>query len=293
MKQPLFQGVCTALVTPFKESDINYDMLKTLVHRQMKGGIKSIVLSGTTGEASTLSDAEKITMFQAGVDYTKKQCKIIAGTGSNNTSHAIKLSKEAEKAGVDALLVVTPYYNKATAEGLYQHYLAIAKAVHIPIILYNVPGRTSVDIPISVYRQLSQVDNIIGVKEASASITKINKILANCPEFQVWTGNDDMIVPTMALGGCGGISVLSNVFPAETKIMADAALNGDYVKAAMLQRDFQPIVEQLFSEVNPIPVKEAMSYIGYDCGGYRLPLTQMNEGNKKRLHEVLKQATHL
>lgn len=292
MKQSLFQGVCTALVTPFKESDINYDMLKTLIHRQMKGGIKSIVLSGTTGEASTLSDTEKITMFQAGVDYTKKQCKIIAGTGSNNTSHAIKLSKEAEKAGVDALLVVTPYYNKATEEGLYQHYLTIAKAVHIPIILYNVPGRTGVDIPISVYKQLSLVDNIIGVKEASASITKINKILANCPEFQVWTGNDDMIVPTMALGGCGGISVLSNVFPAETKIMADAALNGDYVKAAKLQRDFQPIVEQLFSEVNPIPVKEAMSYIGYDCGGYRLPLTQMNEGNKKHLHQTLKQATH-
>ncbi len=292
MKQSLFGGVCTALVTPFKNADVNYDMLGILINRQIQSKVKTIVLSGTTGEAPTLSDTEKITMFEAGVQYAQKKSSIIAGTGANDTKHAIALSIEAEKAGVDALLVVSPYYNKATEEGLYQHYLAIAKAVDIPIILYNVPGRTGVDIPVSVYQRLCHVDNIIGVKEASGNISKVTKILTNCPNFQVWTGNDDMIVPTIALGGCGAVSVLSNIFPSETVAMTNAALSGDYQNASSLQRKFQPVIEELFREVNPIPVKAALSYFGYDCGGYRLPLTEMSNINKERLYTQLNQATH-
>lgn len=292
MDKPLFKGICTALVTPFKDENINYDMLIQLINRQINAGVKNIVLSGTTGEASTLSDAEKISMFHAGVDCKKDNCSIIAGTGSNATTHAVMLSKEAEKAGVDALLVVTPYYNKATDEGLYQHYLTIAKAVNIPIIVYNVPGRTGVDIPISVYKRLCTIENIIGVKEASASITKITKILTNCPDFQVWTGNDEMIVPAIALGSCGGISVISNVLPKESVTMANAALNGNYLEAAKMQRQLQPLIEQLFCEVNPVPAKEALSYLGFDCGGYRLPLTEMTTKNKENLYAQLKQAMH-
>ncbi len=289
MKTPLFQGACTALVTPFLDGKVNYPMLEQLIRRQMDAGIRTVVLCGTTGEAPTLSDTEKLEIFARCKAFSGTGCTIIAGTGSNCTAHAVALSRAAEEAGADALLVVSPYYNKATPDGLYAHYEAIARAVHIPIILYNVPSRTGVDIPVEVYRRLSRIPNIAGVKEASADITRISKILAACgPDFCVWSGNDDQTVPVIALGGKGVISVASNVMPSQVQAMAMAALDGDLDTAAALQLRLLELNELLFCEVNPIPVKAAMSLLGYDCGGCRLPLTPMTQENRARLASLLK-----
>ena len=286
MDKPFFSGACTALVTPFLNNKINYPMQEQLLRRQMDAGIRSIVICGTTGEAPTLSDEEKIMLFSRAKEYVKDQCLIIAGTGSNSTDHAVRLSVAAEQAGADALLVVSPYYNKATADGLYQHYRRIAEAVHIPIILYNVPSRTGLDIPVSVYQRLSELPNIAGVKEASTDIVKIARIRAACPEdFAVWSGNDDQAVAAMALGAQGVISVLSNVAPLETHAMALAALAGDFDTAAALQTELMPLIELLFCEVNPVPVKAAMKRIGYDCGECRLPLGRLSDVNTDRLNQ--------
>lgn len=288
MKEPFFSGVCTALVTPFLDYKINFPMLEQLLKRQIDAGIEAVVICGTTGEAPTLSDAEKLELFSRAKYYTGGTCKIIAGTGSNCTEHAVKLSIAAQQCGADGLLVVTPYYNKATAQGLYEHYLAVAGAVDIPVIAYNVPGRTGVDIPIQVYKNLGKIQNITGIKEASTDITKISKILHQCGNtMTIWSGNDDMIVPAMALGAKGIISVVSNVVPAETQAMCRAALDGDFDTAAALQLEMQPLIEALFSEVNPIPVKEAMRIIGFDCGICRMPLTPIREENRKKLEQIL------
>lgn len=288
MNKPLFTGACTALVTPFLNGKVNYPMLEQLLKRQMEAGIRAVVICGTTGESPTLCDAEKLEMFRRAKRYVGDNCLIIAGTGSNCTEHAAALSKAAEDMGADALLVVSPYYNKATEEGLVAHYSAIAGAVHIPVIAYNVPSRTGVDIPVSVYQCLSLIPNMAGVKEASTSILKIAKILAGCPkDFVVWSGNDDQAAAVMALGGQGVISVLSNVMPVETQAMAQAALDGDFDTAADLQLRMIPLIELLFSEVNPIPVKAAMKLIGYDCGECRLPLTPMSRENHEKLKKLL------
>lgn len=288
MNNILFTGACTALVTPFLNGNVNYPMLELLIRRQIDAGIKAIVLCGTTGESPTLSDSEKLEIFQRAKRYAGNTCKIIAGTGSNSTQHAVSLSRAAEDVGVDALLVVSPYYNKATPEGLIAHYSEVSAGVHIPIILYNVPGRTGVDIPVNVYQCLSQIPNIVGVKEAATDITKINQILSSCPtRFALWSGNDEHIVPTIALGGKGIISVLSNVAPIETQAMAQAALDGDFDTAADLQLRLQPLIEMLFCEVNPIPVKAAMKLLGYDCGDCRLPLTPISRENYEKLKKVL------
>ena len=288
MKNPLFTGACTALITPFLNGKVNYPMLEQLLKRQMEAGIRAVVICGTTGESPTLCDAEKLEMFRRAKRYVGDDCLIIAGTGSNCTEHAAALSKAAEDMGADALLVVSPYYNKATEEGLVAHYSAIAGAVHIPVIAYNVPSRTGVDIPVSVYQCLSLIPNMAGVKEASTSISKIAKILAGCPkDFVVWSGNDDQAAAVMALGGQGVISVLSNVMPVETQAMAQAALDGDFDTAADLQLQMIPLIELLFSEVNPIPVKAAMKLIGYDCGECRLPLTPMSRENHEKLKKLL------
>ena len=289
MKNAIFTGACTALVTPFLGNQVNYPMLELLLKRQIDAGIPAVVLCGTTGEAATLSDSEKTEIFRRGKESVGNRCTIIAGTGSNSTEHAISLSQAAESAGVDALLVVSPYYNKATPDGLIAHYLAIARAVHIPVILYNVPSRTGVDIPVSVYKTLSRMPNIAGVKEASASISKIAKIRQECGlDFAVWSGNDDMTVPVMSLGGLGVISVLSNVCPTEVAAMTEAALDGDFDTAAALQCELLPLTELLFCEVNPIPVKAAMKCIGYDCGGCRLPLTALRKENQIKLEALLR-----
>ena len=199
MSKPIFTGVATALVTPFLSGKVNYPLLKLLLKRQMDAGIKAVVLSGTTGESPTLTDREKIEIFTQAKQYAGDECKIIAGTGSNSTAHAVALGQSAEAAGVDALLVVSPYYNKSTPDGLFAHFLSIAHSVSIPIILYNVPSRTGVDIPVSVYKRLSRVPNIVGVKESSTEISKIARIKNACgPDFSVWSGNDDMTVPIMA-----------------------------------------------------------------------------------------------
>ena len=288
MKKCIFTGVCTALVTPFLNGKVNFPMAEQLLRRQIDAGVKAVVLAGTTGEAPTLTDAEKLELFGRCKEFAGDSCTVIAGTGSNSTEHALALSQAAEAAGADALLVVSPYYNKATPDGLLAHYTSIASSVSIPIILYNVPSRTGVDIPVSVYKQLSAIPNIAGVKEASTDITKIAKIRAACPpDFSVWAGNDDQTVPVMSLGGQGVISVLSNVCPKETLAMARAALAGDFDTAAALQCHLLELIGLLFCEVNPIPVKEAMELIGYDCGKCRLPLTQMQEENRKHLRAYL------
>lgn len=289
MKQTLFSGTCTALVTPFLSNQVNYPMLEQLLRRQMESGIHAVVLCGTTGEAPTLTDAEKIEIFRRGKSFVEDGCTIIAGTGSNCTAHAVDLSIAAEEAGADALLVVSPYYNKATSEGLYAHYDAIARAVHIPIILYNVPSRTGVDMPVEVYRRLSRIPNIVGVKEASTDITKITKILAACgPRFSVWSGNDDLTLPVIALGGKGVISVTANVAPVQVQALASAALDGDLDTASSLQLRLQPLNELMFCAVNPIPVKAAMRLIGYDCGFCRLPLTPLPGEHFEKLEKLLK-----
>lgn len=288
MKKPLFTGACTALVTPFENGKINLSMLERLLARQIDAGIEAVVICGTTGESPTLSDTEKLELFRHAKQYAGNECIIIAGTGSNCTEHAIALSQAAEETGVDGLLIVTPYYNKATPAGLLAHYSSIAGAVHIPIIAYNVPSRTGVDIPVSVYQQLSKIPKMAGVKEASTDISKIAKIRSACPkEFALWSGNDDQAVPVMSLGGMGVISVLSNVEPVKTQAMAKAALDGDFDTAAALQIELLPLIEALFSEVNPIPIKAAMKLIGYDCGECRLPLTPISEGHLARLKSLL------
>lgn len=263
-------------------------MLQRLIQRQINAGIEAIVLCGTTGEASTLTDSEKLKLFEKAKEYAEDHCLVIAGTGSNCTAHAIALSKAAERCGADALLIVSPYYNKATPDGIYAHYAAIAQEVNIPIILYNVPTRTSLDIPVSVYKALSAVPNILGVKEASTDLGKILAIKAECPkDFSVWSGNDHLTVPIISIGGQGVISVVSNVFPELTQAMAKAALDGDFDTAAALQIELQPLTAALFSQVNPIPVKAAMKLLGYDCGGCRLPLTTASDDVIKNLKSIL------
>ena len=275
MRQPIFTGACTAMITPFIDNKINYPLLDRLLQRQIDAGVEAVVLAGTTGESPVLSDLEKLELFKRAKAFVGDRCLIIAGTGSNSTEHAIALSKAAETVGVDALLLVAPYYNKGNEESLYRHFASIANAVQIPVILYNVPGRTGVDIPVFVYARLSRIPNIVGVKEASSDITKIAKIRCACGnDFSIWSGNDDQIVPVIAMGGKGVISVLSNIYPHETNFMAHAALAEDYKTASKMQCDMMKLIGLLFGEVNPIPVKYAMKHIGFDCGDCRLPLGQ-------------------
>lgn len=288
MNYPFFSGVCTALVTPFLKDSINYPMLEQLLRRQYDAGIRAVVICGTTGESATLTDEEKLTMFRYAKKSMPEDLRIIAGTGSNSTVHAIALSQAAQDAGADALLVVSPYYNKATPEGLYLHYAAIASSVQIPVILYNVPSRTGVDIPVEVYRRLSQIPNIAGVKEASSDIRKIARIRSQCPDhFTVWCGNDDLAVAAMALGAKGLISVVSNIEPEITGSMIGAALDGDFDTATALQLSLLPLIDALFQEVNPIPVKAAMAMIGYDCGSCRMPLCSPSEETSALLKDLL------
>ena len=288
IQKPLFTGVCTALVTPFFRGQVNYPMLERLLQRQLDAGIRNILICGTTGESPTLSDAEKLEMFRRSKEYVGNQCRIIAGTGSNCTEHGIYLSQAAEQLGVDGLLLVSPYYNKATPEGLFSHYSAIAAAVQIPCILYNVPSRTGTDIPVEIYKKLSRIPNIAGVKEASSDIVKVAGILSECPGFSLWSGNDDQIVPIMSVGGQGVISVLSNVVPAETVEMCNRFFNGDVKGAAQLQFELLDLTHALFSEVNPIPVKAAVSAMGYGENYLRLPLTPMEDANWTKLAAIMR-----
>lgn len=288
INQPFFTGACTALVTPFLEDTVNYPMLEQLLRRQIDAGIQAVVIAGTTGESATLTDKEKLELFRRAKDYVGDTCKIIAGTGSNSTRHTVELSKAAEQVGVDGLLVVSPYYNKASPDGLFAHYLAAAHAVSLPLIVYNVPSRTGVDIPVSVYKRLSRVPNIVGVKEASADLAKVTQTLSACGKnLSVWSGNDDLTTPMISLGAQGVISVLSNLFPLQVQTMCLAALDGDFDTAADIQIELEPLVEALFCEVNPIPIKAAMKLIGFDCGLCRLPLTPIGKEHLEKLKACL------
>lgn len=284
MKKPIFSGVCTALVTPFSDNKVNYPLVLQLLQRQLDAGITAIVLAGTTGEAPTLSDNEKIELFRIAKDFVGNRCKIIAGTGTNNTQHTIALSQTAQSVGVDGLLVVSPYYNKANIDGLCTHYTLIANSVDLPVIIYNVPSRTGIDIPVSVYQRLCKIKNIQGIKEATTDISKQLKTHAVCgSELTVWSGNDDQVIPSIALGGKGVISVLSNICPFEVNAMTQAALSGDFSTAAALQCHLLELYELMFADVNPIPVKFAMKCIGYDCGHCRLPLSEPNLALQNRI----------
>lgn len=288
MKRPIFTGLCTALVTPFREGKVNFDLLKALIEMQIGAGVDAIVLSGTTGESPTLTREEKVTIFRTGVETARRRCKIIAGTGSNCTAAAAELSCAARDAGVDGVLVVTPYYNKCTQRGLARHYQTICDAAKVPVIAYNVPSRTGVDIAVDTCRELARMEGIAGIKEASGDISKVGRILALCGDaLPVYSGNDDQTVPVMALGGLGVISVTSNVVPVRMKTLVDFCQVGDYAMAARLQRSLLPLMELLFCQVNPIPVKAAMEHIGIPVGECRMPLDGLTDENREKLGACL------
>lgn len=288
MDSVLFTGACTALVTPFLGKTVNYPLLDRLLARQIDAGISAVVLCGTTGESATLTDAEKLAIIGRGKAFVRDQCTVIAGTGSNDTEHTVNLSRLAEQAGADALLVVTPYYNKATPRGLLEHYRAVAAGVRIPVIIYNVPSRTGVDIPVEVCQALAAVPNIAGIKEASSDISRVARLRAACPDsFAVWGGNDDQAAAVLSLGGSGVISVVSNLYPELMQALVSAGLDGDFDTAADLQLRLLPLIRALFREVNPIPVKAAMELLGWDCGRCRLPLTRATEETVVELKKLL------
>ena len=288
----IFTGSGVAIVTPFHaDRSINYDKLEELIDFHCNSGTDSIVICGTTGESATMTEAEHVECIKKAVEFTKGRIPVVAGTGSNATYTAIELSKEAEAAGADGLLVVTPYYNKCTQAGLSAHYTAIAKEVKIPIIMYSVASRTGVNIaPETVASLVKNVDNIVGVKEASGNISQIAKIM-NLTDGNVdlYSGNDDQIVPIMSLGGIGVISVLANVAPKETHDICAKYFAGDVKGSAALQLKALPLVDALFSEVNPIPVKKAMQLMGHEVGPLRMPLTELTEGNTEKLAKAMKE----
>lgn len=291
MKDIVFNGVGTAIVTPFtKDNLINYDVYKRLIDFQIDNDVSAIIVCGTTGENATLSDNERKSLISFTVDYVDKRCKVIAGCGSNNTVYSINLSKYAENAGVDALLIVTPYYNKTTQNGLIKHFANIAASTSLPIILYNVPSRTAINIEPSTLLELSKIDNIVAIKEASSNIEQIIKIINLCSNsLMVYSGNDAEIVPIMSVGGIGVISVLSNIFPKLTSDICNNCLNGNFKKASELSLATIPLVNALFSEPNPIPIKYALAKLGFDVGSVRLPLVELSDKKKLVLDAILKQ----
>ena len=283
----IFKGVGTAMVTPFKEGKVNFEEFGKLLEDQIKAKVSAVIVCGTTGESATMSEEEKKDLIKYAVDKSSNRIKVIAGTGSNNTMNAIKMSKYAEEVGVDGLLVVTPYYNKTTQEGLYAHYKAIADSVELPIILYNVPSRTGVNITPETCLRLSKIENIVGIKEASGNMSQVNKIAYLCEDFAIYSGNDDMIIPILSIGGKGVISVLSNVMPKYTTDMIDEYFYGDNVKAGKMQTNIMDMVDALFCEVNPIPVKYILNEMGYEYGNPRLPLVPLSDKNKEKVDKVL------
>lgn len=287
----VFKGAGVAIVTPFtKNNEVDYDKLGELIEFHIKNGTDSIIICGTTGEASTLSHEEHLECIKYTVDKVNKRIPVIAGTGSNSTETAIYLSTEAEKHGADALLVVTPYYNKATQKGLVAHFTTIANAVKIPIILYNVPGRTGCNIlPKTVAELFQNVDNIVGIKEASSNIAQVAEVMQLTDgKIDLYSGCDEMIVPVLSLGGIGVISVLSNVVPRQTHDMVAKFLEGDLKGSCELQLNLLPLINALFCEVNPIPVKTAVNLMGFQVGHLRMPLSEMEVVNKEGLVKALK-----
>ncbi len=292
MKNTVFTGAGVAIITPMNaDGSINYDEFGRIIDFQIDNGTDAIIVCGTTGESATMTDEEHVECIRYCVNRVNKRVPVIAGTGSNDTKYAVDLSKEAEKLGADALLVVTPYYNKTSQRGLAAHFTAIADSVNVPIILYNVPSRTGVNIALDTYAELSKHPNIAAVKEASGNISAIAKIFEKCgDDLDVYSGNDDQIVPIMALGGKGVISVLSNVAPRETHQIAQLCLDNNVAEAAKMQIKYLELMNNLFIDVNPIPVKEAMNMMGFKAGECRLPLLKMEQSKIDALAASMKKA---
>lgn len=284
MKKTLFKGVASAIPTPFNEKGINTKELKKFINFQIQNNIDALVICGTTGESTTMTKEEKIQVIKCALETSKGKIPIIAGTGSNNTKEAIEMSKIAEELGVDGVLIVTPYYNKTTQTGLIEHYKSISNNISIPIILYNVPSRTGLNINPETCWELSKIKNIVAIKEASGNITQVAQIAHLCGNnLQIYSGNDDQTIPICSLGGIGVISVLSNIKPKYVHDMVWDFLNGDIQTSKKKQLDSLPLINDLFSEVNPIPVKYALNNLGFNFGSPRLPLIEMSEEKSKKL----------
>ncbi len=291
MKKTIFTGAGVAIITPMNaDGSINYEEFGRIIDNQIENQTDAIIVCGTTGESSTMTDEEHVECIRYCVERVNKRVPVIAGTGSNDTRYAVELSKEAEKLGADAVLLVTPYYNKTSQRGLAAHFTAIADSIHIPAILYNVPSRTGVNISLDTYKELCRHENIAATKEASGNISAIAKVIEECGEYMdVYSGNDDQIVPIMSLGGKGVISVLSNVMPKETHMITKYCLDNNFAEAAKLQIKYLKIASDLFMDVNPIPVKEAMNLMGWKAGECRLPLLKMEQGKIEKLAATMKE----
>lgn len=290
MKELLFEGSGVALVTPFTEDGVNFDVLAELIEFQIENETDAIIICGTTGEPATMSEEEKKNVIKFTVEKVKGRIPVIAGTGGNNTAQVIKMSQYAESVGVDGLLIVTPYYNKTTQRGLIKHYEMVAESVKLPIIMYNVPGRTGLNMTAKTVYELSKIKNIVGIKEASGNFSQIAEIAALCgEEIHIYSGNDDQIVPLLALGGKGVISVLANVVPNDTHVMVKSFLEGNIETSRKLQLKSIKLINALFSEVNPIPVKEAVRQLGFDVGKCRMPLIDMDEKGQINISEALQE----
>ena len=289
MKTTIFTGSAVALITPFNESGVDYQKLGELIDFHVENGTDSIVICGTTGESSTMPDEEHLAVVRFAIEKTAKRIPVIAGTGSNDTAHAIELSKKAEEFGADGLLIVTPYYNKTTQKGLYIHTEAIAKSVNIPIILYNIPGRTGgLGFSLDTIKKLAQLPNIVGIKEATGDLAFAAKIAAET-DLDIYAGNDDIIVPIMSVGGKGVISVVANILPQETHDVCAKFTEGKIAESRDLYLKLLKLINTLFIEVNPIPIKTAMNLLGYNVGNLRLPLCDMTDENLETLKNVLKE----
>lgn len=289
MKKALFRGAGTALVTPMNENGVDYDALARLIDFQIDGGVDALVICATTGEGPTLTDEEHVETIRFAVEKTAGRVPVVAGTGSNDTAYAVELSVKAKRVGADGLLCVTPYYNKCTQNGLVQSFYKIADATDLPMIIYSVPGRTGVKVLPDTCVKLSRHPNIIGIKEATGDLATVVEIAAKCGEdFYIWSGNDDITVPMMSVGGIGCISVLSNILPRQTHEMCALALRGDFAGAAKMQLRYKALIDALFSEVNPIPVKAALAAMGMIEDYLRLPLTPMEEPHRERLLELMR-----
>ncbi len=288
MKEPLFTGSGVAIVTPFNWETVDTKALARLLDFQLVGGTDAIIVCGTTGEASTMTYRERMRVIECAVDHVAGQVPVIAGTGSNSTENAVAMSKDAQRAGADGLLVVTPYYNKASQAGLVRHYTALADTADLPMILYNVPSRTGVNIAPETYATLSQHPNIVGTKEANSDLGALQRTLSLCPaDFTIWSGNDGETVPICALGGAGVISVAANIIPAEMHKLVHLCLDNDFTAAGALQLQLHPLFDALFCEVNPIPVKTALNLMGMAVGDLRLPLCPPGEKNAQHIQRTL------
>ncbi len=287
MKTLPFTGSGVAIITPFDGDKTNYEALGEIIEAQIAGSTDAIIICGTTGEASTMPDAEHLAAIEYTVKKVNGRIPVIAGTGSNDTVHAIYLSQQAEKLGADGILTVTPYYNKTSQHGLVKHFTAIAESVKIPVILYNVPGRTGMSICIDALKELAKVENIVGIKEASGDISYATKVAAEVPELHMYSGNDDMIVPLLSIGGKGVISVLANVMPKETHDICQLYFDGRVKESRDLQLKLVGLCDALFIEVNPVPVKTAMGLLGFKTGNLRAPLCEMTDAHLQILKDEM------